>query len=91
MEVCDWLFVDVFLCDKYLMEMCQCNFQCKSLCYSFIKNVRNSKEYMDVFKFFMKMFKEILNGLIYLYKIGCVYRGLKLLNVLVCIYYFYDS
>lgn len=83
MEVCDWSLADVFLCDKHPMEMCQCNSQRKSSCHSFTKNARNSKEYMDAFKLFTKTLKEILNGLIYLHKIGCAHRGLKLSNVLV--------
>lgn len=87
MEVCDWSLADVFLCDKHPMEMCQCNSHRKSSCHSFTKKARNSKEYMDAFKLFTKTLKEILNGLIYLHEKGCAHRGLKLSNVLVCIYF----
>lgn len=76
-----------FLCDKHPMEMCLCNSHRKSSCHSFTKKARNSKEYMDAFKLFTKTLKEILNGLIYLHEIGCAHRGLKLSNVLVCIYF----
>lgn len=91
MEVCECSLADVFLCDKHQMEMCKCNSNRKHTCHSFIEKSRNCTEYMDAFNLFTKTLNDILNGLKYLHGIGCAHRGLKLSNVLVCIYFFFDD
>lgn len=92
MEVCEYSLAEVFLCDKHPMEMCKCNSHRKQSCHSFSEKARNFQEYMDAFAHFKKMLKDILNGLLYLHDISCTHRGLKLSNVLVCIFLiFFDG
>lgn len=92
MEVCECSLADVFLCDKHPMEMCKCDPHRRQSCHSFSGKARNCQEYFDAFAHFTKMFKDILNGLLYLHNIGCTHRGLKLSNILVGIFsFFFDG
>lgn len=50
---------------------------------------RNVLEFVEVWELFMKMLEDILNGLVYLYDKGFVYRDFKLINILVCIIFFF--
>lgn len=86
MEKCECSLAEVFLCDKHPMEKCKCNSQRRQSCHSFSEKARNCQEYMDSFAHFTEMLTHILNGLLYLHKMGCTHRGLKLSNVLVCIF-----
>lgn len=83
MEKCECSLAEVFLCDKHPLEMCKCNSHRRQSCHSFSEKARNCQEYMDSFAHFTEMLTNILNGLLYLHKMGCTHRGLKLSNVLV--------
>lgn len=87
MEMCECSLADVFLCDKHNMEMCKCVSHRIQSCHSFSEKTRNCPEYMAAFAHFKIMLKDILNGLLHLHRMSCPHKGLKLSNVLVCMFF----
>lgn len=84
MEVCDCSLADVILCDRHIMEMCQCNSNRRKTCHMFKEKDRSVPEFVEAWELFTKMLEDILNGLVYLHDKGFVHRDLKLTNILVC-------
>lgn len=84
MEVCECSLADVILCDRHIMEMCQCNFYRRKTCHMFKEKDRSVLEFVEAWELFTKMLEDILNGLVYLHDKGFVHRDLKLTNILVC-------
>lgn len=84
MEVCECSLADVILCDRHIMEMCQCNSYRRKTCHMFKEKDRSVLEFVEAWELFTKMLEDILNGLVYLHDKGFVHRDLKLTNILVC-------